>query len=83
MIRHLIIRTDKPVTEESPIMKAEKAERDNRDQDHPQRTRETEKTEVGKEELSAEVTEQSHEDQQGSTIEQDATNEADQQEDIQ
>jgi len=38
VLRHLIIRTDKPVTEESSIMKAEKDSREYRDRGRQQKT---------------------------------------------
>jgi small subunit ribosomal protein S6 len=72
VMRHLIIRTDKPITEESPIMKAEK---ENRDQGHQQRKRDTERSEIEidevdtdaettvEENLTAATEDQSNEDQ--------------------
>jgi small subunit ribosomal protein S6 len=76
VLRHLIIRADKPVTEESPIMKAEKDSRESRDRGgYQHKTSETEQTEV-KEEQSVE-TEKSDKGQQK------ATSETNQQEDVQ
>jgi small subunit ribosomal protein S6 len=46
VLRHLIIRTDEPITDESPIMKAERSNRENRDRVNQQRTRDDERVEV-------------------------------------
>ena len=50
VLRHLIIRTDKPVTEESPIMKAERDNRENRDRRRQQNTVDDTETNETKEE---------------------------------
>ena len=60
VLRHLVIRTDEPITEESPIAKAERDNRESRDRAHQQRTRDNEKTEADKKEGNfVEATEQS------------------------
>ena len=53
VLRHLIIRTDGPVTVESPIMKAEKEARENRDRPCQQKTVEIETVEKEIEEQQA------------------------------
>ena len=64
VLRHLIIRTDEPITEESPIAKAERDNRENRDRAHQQRTKDHEAIETDTaEENSVEATEQSDESQ--------------------
>jgi small subunit ribosomal protein S6 len=88
VLRHLIIRTDKPVTEESPIMKAEKDSREYRNRKQkpvvtekkPAVTEVKEeqptKEEQPKEELAEEPIEKADESQQK------ATSETNQQEDV-
>ena len=65
VLRHIVIRTDKPVTEESPIAKAERENRNNRDRGHPTRTPRTdssgEEPSAERKEPSAQETEPSAE----------------------
>lgn len=66
VLRHLIIRTDEPITEESPIAKAERDNRETRDRTHRPRTTDHDKPEVGTEAgttegSSVEATERSNE----------------------
>ena len=62
VLRHLIIRTDEPITEESPIAKAERDNRETRDRTHRPRTTDHEKPEAGTTEgSSVEATERSNE----------------------
>ena len=74
VLRHLIIRTDQLVTEESPIMKAERDNRENRDRRRQQNTvDDTDTNETKKEELPVE---------EAVTDQQDTVSDTDSQEDV-
>jgi small subunit ribosomal protein S6 len=74
VLRHLIIRTDKPVTEESSIMKAEKDSREYRDRNRQQK--------VAAPEVKAEVKEEEQPKKEADESQQKATSETTQQENV-